>query len=271
MRLAMPNSMVESITNPEQQSLAHPTIGGSEFSEILSKNKFLQLLEIGIVFSPILVVIAAFRMMNIENPMVFVAAIWVANVTMLGLIWLGIRLRRESWTSVGLRFERPSIATVGWAILKSIPIFMFAIAAFILGSFVMANVVGIPDGADMTKYNYLRDNLPMLIVSLAGAYVVASFGEEVVYRGFLISRLQSLFGGESKTAVVAALIISSIIFGFAHFEWGPMGIGQTTFMGAALGISFLITKRNLWPLVLAHGYMDTLLFTQLYFAPESAG
>jgi membrane protease YdiL (CAAX protease family) len=150
-------------------------------------------------------------------------------------------------------------------------VFVGGLVAYLIGGGVAQLLPSVPAEADLSGYDFLQGNLPMLLLSLLGVYIVSSFGEEVVYRGFLISRLQSLFGGESKTAVVAALIISSIIFGFAHFEWGPMGIGQTTFMGAALGISFLITKRNLWPLVLAHGYMDTLLFTQLYFAPESAG
>ena len=66
----------------------------------------------------------------------------------------------------------------------------------------MANIVGVPDGADMTKYNYLRGNLPMLLISLAGVYIVSSFGEEVVYRGFLITRLEQLFG-PNRNPVVA--------------------------------------------------------------------
>ena len=51
---------------------------------------------------------------------------------------------------------------------KSIAVLAFALAGFAIGSVVMANIVGIPEGADMTKYNYLRGNLPLLLVSLAG-------------------------------------------------------------------------------------------------------
>ncbi len=134
----------------------------------------------------------------------------------------------------------------------------------------MANVVGIPKGADMTQYDYLRGNVPLLLLSLVGVYVVSSFGEEVVYRGFLITRLEQLFGGATRSRVIGAVIVSSIIFGFAHYKWGAMGIGQTTCMGAALAISFLWTERNLWPLVLAHAYMDSLLLIQLFLAPGPA-
>lgn len=45
-----------------------------------------------------------------------------------------------------------------------------------------------------------------------------------------------------------------------------MGIGQTGFMGLALGVSYLIVGRNLWVLILAHAYMDTILMVQMYFA-----
>jgi len=46
---------------------------------------------------------------------------------------------------------------------------------------------------------------------------------------------------------------------------------QTAFMGLALAIAYLVTKRNLWVLVLAHVYIDTLLLVQLYSAPPGSG
>ncbi len=260
------------IVRPQLDELAVSRQASSDLARLLSSNRWAQLCEIALVFSPVLMVILALRMMGSTNPMLFLGAIWVGNVAMLGLIWLGIKLRGETWVSIGLSCERPiSLSKVGWAVLQSIPILMFAVSGFIVGSIVMANIVGIPEDADMTQYNYLSGNLPMLLVSLAGVYFVSSFGEEVVYRGFLITRLQHLFGGQSRIALVAALIFSSIIFGFAHFGWGPMGIAQTTCMGGALGISFLMTKRRLWPLILAHGIMDTMLLVPLYLAPETAG
>ncbi|HSG80951.1 MAG TPA: hypothetical protein VLC48_01770 [Gemmatimonadota bacterium] len=46
---------------------------------------------------------------------------------------------------------------------------------------------------------------------------------------------------------------------------------QTTFMGLALALSFLLVKRNLWLLVLAHAYIDTVLLVQLYLGPLNTG
>jgi len=68
-------------------------------------------------------------------------------------------------------------------------------------------------------------------------------------------------------AIRLAIILSSIIFGLVHFEWGVTGMVQTGFMGLALGVSYLVVKRQIWILILAHAYMDAYLIIQMYFGP----
>jgi membrane protease YdiL (CAAX protease family) len=235
------------------------------------RSKVIMLLEILVVFSPVLICILGYRLLEVSNPMIFIGAIWVANIVMLLIIWMGIKWRGDNWGSIGLHTSKLSGKDLLWGGLKAILILILAIIGFVLGSIIMLNIVGSADAADMTQYNYMQDNLPMLLFSLAGAYVVSSFGEEVVYRGFLITRLQAIFGDSGKLAVFSALVFSSIIFGFAHFEWGATGIVQTIGMGFALGGAFLFIKRKLWPLIIAHAIMDTVLFVQLYLAPVTGG
>lgn len=103
----------------------------------------------------------------------------------------------------------------------------------------------------------------MLLLSLAAVYVVSSFGEEVLYRGFLITRLAEI-GKQGRAAWWLATMANAVIFGLAHFGWGIVGMVQTTFMRLALGLAYLVTKRNLWALILAHAYADTLLLLQIY-------
>ena len=115
----------------------------------------------------------------------------------------------------------------------------------------------------MSNYDYLKDNVFMLFLTLGGVYIVASFGEEVIYRAFLINRISEL-GLSDKKGKIVVVIISAIVFGFAHYSWGPMGIVQTTFMGLVLGFSYIYLKKKIWVLILAHAYMDTILMLQLY-------
>lgn len=135
---------------------------------------------------------------------------------------------------------------------------------FIVGSIIMANITGIPESADMSSYSYLKDNIWMLILTLAGVYIVSSFGEEVIYRAFLINRISQL-GLDSKSGKIITVILSAVVFGLAHYSWGPMGIVQTSFMGLALGFCYILIKKRLWILIFAHVYMDTILMLQMYF------
>jgi membrane protease YdiL (CAAX protease family) len=129
----------------------------------------------------------------------------------------------------------------------------------------MANITGIPESTNLSGYDYLKDNIGMLLLTLGGVYIVSSFGEEVIYRAFLINRISEL-GLATKKGTTIAIIISSIVFGLVHYEWGPMGMVQTGFMGLALGICYIKLKKRLWILILAHAYMDTILIIQMYLA-----
>jgi hypothetical protein len=191
--------------------------------------------------------------------------IWVANLLMLAMIWTSLKLRGQSWKDFGLTLTRVSL-TEGLRIFGlSLLVFVIAVGSFLMGSILMANITGIPESADLSRYDFLKDNLGGLFLSLAGVYIVSSFGEEVIYRAFLINRISEM-ANATKYSSVIAVILSSIFFGLIHYEWGPMGMVQTGFMGLALGICYIKLKKRLWILILAHAYMDTALLVQMYMA-----
>lgn len=241
----------------------------TDLGTALKKNRTAQAAEIGSVFLlAFAVVLIGWRIVG-SNPFARQAVVWVANVLMLGTVWLGLRFRGQTWEHLGLRVRPADLRGVGVMLLQSIIVFVIALAAFLVGSFVMANVTPAPQNADMSGYNYLQGNVPMLLVALAGVYVVSSFGEEVIYRGFLITRLAEM-GRQGRAAWRVAVVASAVVFGLAHFSWGIVGVVQTAFMGLALGIAYLVTTRNLGSLVLAHAYVDTLLLLQMYGAAQAS-
>lgn len=191
--------------------------------------------------------------------------VWAANIIMLIFVWTGMKLRGEKWSSFGLTLNSISFREAVKVLLLSILVLVLALIGFIIGSIIMANITGIPEGSNMSGYDYLKNNIGMLLLTLGGVYIASSFGEEVIYRAFLINRISEL-GQNTKTATIIAVILSSIIFGLIHFDWGPMGIVQTGFMGLALGICYIKFKKRLWILILAHAYMDTILMVQMYLA-----
>jgi len=236
----------------------------SALGEHLQNRKFAGFLEIVLIFTAAAVVIGIGLVFVGEDLFAKQLVVVAANLVMLLLVWLGLRLRRQSIEYLGLSLSFTGWKPVAVGFAKSLAVLVIALAGFMFGSMVMANITGIPGQADTSGYNYMQGNLPMLLVSLATIYVVSSLGEEVVYRGFLINRLEALLGGGRKATWVA-VIFSSLIFGLAHFGWGIVGVVQTTFMGLALAGSYLLFKRNLWILVAAHAYMDTALIVPMYF------
>jgi membrane protease YdiL (CAAX protease family) len=231
---------------------------------LLQTNKYFKLIEIFLLFLIALILIKILVPFAKDNLIMKQAVFWLVNIVMLFLVWIGLKLRNETWTHFGLSIKKLSPKSLLKGFLLSLLVFIFAIVGFVIGSIIMANITGIPESADMNNYSYLQGNIGMLILTLFGVYIVSSFGEEVIYRGFLINRISEL-GLNNKIGLTISVIISAIIFGFIHYEWGAMGIVQTGFMGLALGLCYIYMKKKLWIMVFAHAYMDTILMLQLYF------
>lgn len=230
---------------------------------ILENNKLAKIAEIAFVFTVALAVIAIGWDVVGDDTLARQAVAWVANVLMMLVVWMGLRIRGQTWEHFGLSFRFAGVRVLGRTVLLSLVVLVVAGTGAVVGSIVAANLLPIPEGANLGGYDYMQGNLPMLLLALAGVYVVSSFGEEVIYRGFLINRIAEM-GDGSKTAIRIAVVISSVVFGLVHFGWGLFGIVQTTFMGLALAIAYLVVKRKLWVLILAHAYLDTVLLVQVY-------
>jgi len=231
----------------------------------LKTNRLFKIGEILVLFICVFAFIKFLTPLVGDNPIFKQAVAWVANILMLIYVWIGLKLRGESWKDFGLTFKPISWREGTKMFLLSLLVFTLAVAGFIIGSIIMANITGIQENANMSSYGYLKDNIGMLLLTLGGVYIVSSFGEEVIYRAFLINRISEIEQG-TKKSIVIAVIFSSIIFGLVHYDWGPMGIVQTGFMGLALGICYIKLKKRLWILILAHAYMDTILMMQMYLA-----
>jgi membrane protease YdiL (CAAX protease family) len=109
----------------------------------------------------------------------------------------------------------------------------------------------------------LTGNLHFFIISLTVAWTLAAFGEEFVYRGYLLRRIAQVLGDEPR-AWRAALVTTSILFGVGHVYQGLSGAISAGLGGFVFGLLYLATGRNLWVCVIAHGTTDTLGFLLLY-------
>ena len=69
---------------------------------------------------------------------------------------------------------------------------------------------------------------------------------------------------DSRVSDLAALVYTAVLFGFGHFYKGPVGILASTFSSLVLGSLYLVSGRNLWSPILAHGLRDSLAVVLLF-------
>lgn len=167
-----------------------------------------------------------------------------------------LRSGGESLAALGLTRQRPlrtGLLALGCAIL--------GYAAAAIGTLVATRVLGWPP-LQSGQVGAIAGNLPMLLGMLAIAWSTAAFGEELLFRGFLLGRLRALLGGGLGVGIVAAFV-QALVFGLAHAYQGPTGILVTGLIGLVFGLLYL-RLRALWPLVIAHGLIDTVGLLALY-------
>jgi membrane protease YdiL (CAAX protease family) len=117
-------------------------------------------------------------------------------------------------------------------------------------------------------FHYLAGNRAALPAAIYVMIVVAGFGEETVFRGYLIERFRKLFG-TSVWANTSIVLLTSAWFGLAHYSLqGVPGVAQATIFGLVFGTIFAVTGW-LWMLMIAHAAFDLTALAIIYWNLES--
>ncbi len=175
------------------------------------------------------------------------------------VIWLYLRTTGRGWTNLGMGRPAHWPRTIALALVLAAA--LQAVAVFALLPLV-ARLTG--EAIDLSTFDVLKGNVGMLALYLGVSWTTAGFGEEIIWRGFLLGGLLRLLGG-GRFATVVGLFGTSAVFGAIHFYQGPTGILLTGFVGFCLGLIYLLNGRNLWLAILTHALMDTLAFLLLFF------
>jgi len=95
-------------------------------------------------------------------------------------------------------------------------------------------------------------------------WLLAAFGEELVYRGYLMNRVAGL-GQNTRGAWRPSLILIRALFGWRHEGQKLTGVLQEGFAGMLLGLVYLGCGRTLAVPIIAHGMANTLAFVLIVF------
>lgn len=158
--------------------------------------------------------------------------------------------RRVSWRSLG--FGKFDWATMG----IGCGLLIASYAVILVHNLVLYGFGIETQGEEITKLFGMLDSPGWFF--LVGA-VLAPFVEEVFFRGFLFQGFRASYGW------VKGMLLSSLIFGFAHLD--PAALFPTFLLGCVL--AFLYQRTNsLWPSVIVHVLVNSFGLCSVYVATQ---
>jgi membrane protease YdiL (CAAX protease family) len=163
------------------------------------------------------------------------------------------------WREIG--YLRPK----NWIASVAIGIVFGCAFKFLLKAMVMPLL-----GADPINhaFHYLAGNRAALPGAIYTMIVVAGFGEETVFRGYLFERFGKLLGHGAGAKTLTALVTAAW-FGLAHYSvQGLAGAEQATITGLVFGMIFASTGR-IWMLMVAHAAFDLTALAIIYWNLET--
>ena len=172
---------------------------------------------------------------------------------------LSFRLREGSWTAMGL--GRP----LSWR--RTLMIAMVAAGLRIALSAVVIDPLTAhfwPAAKVPAGINEITGHARMALRWLALVWTFAAFGEEIGYRGYLVNRAADI-AGRTTLAYWVGVAAVAVLFGYGHSYKGPAGIIDSGMAGLILGAAYLLSGRNLWACILAHGLIDTVGVIAVFF------
>ena len=189
---------------------------------------------------------------NIIIPIIIIAASYLEYK---GKAFSSLGFYREKFTAKNLLLIAPIVA---------FGLFVFYVAALVPA---IEMLTGIP--IDLSQLNDLEGDLPTTLIWLGVIWVTAAFGEEIIFRGFLMRQFVKFFG-ESRVSLIMNILICCSFFGFMHWQQGITGQLVAGSTGAMLALVFYFRKYDLWFNVMVHGFFNTIGILTYYFGLAQA-
>lgn len=217
-------------------------------------------MRIQTLFDLILLAIAfwgvwSLRFFGVEN-----VGVWsmFAGVGVGGIL---LAVRKERFGTIGLK---PG-GDLRWTLLRSgeVGLLVLVVGALTIG---VATAIGHPPTASTAITDQPEALSAFLLDILIGVWIGAAFGEEIFFRGFLLSKFRTLFGG-GRIALLLAIFSQAAWFGAGHASQGPSGMIVTGTIGLVLAVYFVTrAKGSLFPMIIGHGIVNTIGLSVNYFS-----
>lgn len=189
-------------------------------------------------------------------PVTFLYAGPISTTSAMVVATLLLWRRGMGWRDLG--FRRPD----GW--LKTLGLGAFVFLCIVMTSAGPGSLIDLlfEDVGTSGRFDHIEGNVWAYIGVLVLVWTHSAIFEEALFRAFIINRAASTLGG-GLMARVMALLFSAVFFGYRHYYYQGMNGALTTgAIGLTIGVLYLwFGHRNIWPLVLGHGAINTVGMT----------
>ncbi|WP_425076822.1 CPBP family intramembrane glutamic endopeptidase [Psychroserpens sp. S379A] len=181
------------------------------------------------------------------------------TVPIIAFVWWYLKRDKASFKDIGFSLKDIGIKPLLVGLLSAILIFLFMQFVFfpIIEIFVEFKPV------DVELYNSIRSkDVAYFVFILISSWLVGGVYEEIVFHGFIFTRLENIINGRFKTVI--CFLITALIFALYHLQLGAADTINAFLVGAGYLGLFLFYKRNLWYAIFCHGFYNTIVITSLY-------
>lgn len=224
---------------------------------------------LGALILPVIAIVPLNLLIEVRTPggdltPITLTVLSILQFTGFGIVAIGYVLRRKVTL---FEIDLPSLSDIGWIVGGFVALFL---ANALLS--VLITYLGIAS-AENTVVTTGNENPEFFLYMIPVALLFVGPGEELIFRGVVQGLLRKAYG------VVPAIVLSSALFGVAHYL-ALSGEGKITYiavaavLGLVLGTVYEQSKNLLVPTVI-HGLWNTMLFLVSWYAathdlPEAA-
>lgn len=201
-----------------------------------------------------LIIVELIVLLLLPSPFLKLNALYV--VAALVIIFLSKYLRKEKWSDYGFK----SIEVKMLLLAMAIGIIYGFIDNFFIEQLITRLTGTTPD---LGSYESVKGDAGRFIIMLAIGWFIGGLFEEMFFRGYLFNRFQSLIHNQ-KLYKFVTILLTSIVFAFAHNYQGISGILDTGLFAVIMGLLYFVFGRNVWYLIIIHGLYDTVGIVRLY-------
>ncbi|HVX26126.1 MAG TPA: type II CAAX endopeptidase family protein [Parafilimonas sp.] len=180
------------------------------------------------------------------------------TIIVLLIIWLFLKyISKESFKDIFFSFKNFQLKAIWQGAV--VAIILFALLQYVIMPLLQKIIPN--QTINLHDYDFIKGNFVNYILVLIAALIVGGFYEELVFHGFIFTRLEKIFNTH-KTVI--AFTLTAIIFAAYHFQQGILGMINAGIAGCAYHAFILKNNRNLWYGIFFHAFYDFIGLSFIY-------